>query len=203
MPRIYDPGYLDLVAKLLQLRESPGALSDMIEEGIQPVLVINPLLTNYVSQAVVLSAKAVGKGTLKVVQPASPAAGADWSFGVPAGVRWTIKALRASFTTGVTAGNRFPSFIFRPVFAGLGDFMYKVAVRAAVVALNGSQIITCQFGQPVETVEPSGGTQAILMAAPLPVELNGGDSILSNTLGILPVDQWASIFLFVEEWPTP
>src|SRR5258705_12693889 len=74
-----------------------------------------------------------------VVPVVSPAAGADWSFPVPAGHVYRLLAVRALFTASAVAANRVPVLT-------LGDEGQAIVSISVAANITANQAITLSWG---------------------------------------------------------
>lgn len=211
MPLIFDPVYLQKLAQALGLRESPGdALSEV--DGLTLVVDVGPLLAG---MPLALGAQGTGGvaaspratppgasvfGNLKTVQVGVPAAGADWTFPVTAGVRWRFRGGVALFATSAVVANRFPGLAHTPATPPIPTTPTTVALpTTAQLAGNGGISIVYVPGLPRDVA----ATTFYCVSVPSDLALDPGSTIRSLTPGINATDAYSGIFLWVEEWTFP
>lgn len=128
--------------------------------------------------------------TLKSVQQANPAAGADFSIAVPAGKAWRIKLLHAQLNTSATVATR--TVLVQIKDPGGNVVLLLAAPGGQAASLTGHYNIVAggQQGQV-------GQVQAITM--PSNLRLGPGWTISTSTSSIQAADQWSAINMAVEE----
>ena len=110
---------------------------------------------------------------------ANPAAGADWSYTVPAGYSLQWESLRLTLTTDATVANRMVRIKITRGSTIIGSFM-----ASAVTAANIILTITFEKGIPVNTVS----TTSTLGVMPTLPPLLPGDVIATFILNLQPGD---------------
>jgi hypothetical protein len=157
------------------------------------------LVSDYVTQlqptgwpAATLRSPVEERGAITPLQPADPAAGADFTFTVPTSTRVQILAMHALFTTAVAVANRNIEMLFS---GGLGT-VWRVSAPVTVAASTAAHI---NLGQ---SFVASGGVVPADIVLPLPGAflMHGGDTIQSVTTNIQAADQWSAIIFTVEQW---
>jgi hypothetical protein len=133
-----------------------------------------------------------GPGWIHRVAVGSPAAGADWSFAVPANARWRLQFVVARLTTSAAVANRVPNLF---VNDDTGTRVWSMAASAVIAASINAQF-TCQAATPLT---PQDTTYTIVV---LPPNLTMGPNSVfgTSTTAIQAADQWSLISMDVEEW---
>jgi hypothetical protein len=121
-----------------------------------------------------------------VVRGAAPAAGADWSFVVPAGHVYRVISLYASLVTAVAVANRVVQLV-----ASDGVASFLTIAPAAVQAASLTYGYAWWEHAPGALV---GTGQAIPL---VPLVLEAGWSLASSTTAIQAADQWGAPALHV------
>ena len=134
-------------------------------------------------------------GTLKTHTVAQPAAGAEWTATVPAGVLWYVRAIYAILTTSATVATRYPTL----------DVTDGIATFAAIPPCGG-QVASLVY--KYSWAEGYAQDAVIVYTAaqiPLPhiSPLSAGCVISSATNSLQSGDQWSVIALRVLEVPAP
>lgn len=125
-----------------------------------------------------------GAGLTAATTVSNPAAGADWTYTVPAGLQQTLISVRAVLTTSATVANRFP--VLR-ITSPTGQILADVSALAAQTA--GTTITyVWMAGAPANNVN-----NVQQMALPSGLRLLGGSTIQTITSGIQAGDQWSAI----------
>lgn len=130
-------------------------------------------------------------GVRRVVQVPNPAAGADWSVTVPAGVQWRVLSGVSTLTTSAIAATRHPTIdvTVDDVLVYIGPFSASIVANAAA-----------QFSIYVDVASPivASGTSDPFMIMPFDIIPQGG-VIASHTNSLEAGDQWSATSLWVEE----
>ncbi len=135
-----------------------------------------------------------GQGALRSTQIATPAAGVDFTFTLPAITRMRIIAVSGLLTTAVAVANRLPSLILDDganILAAIPSGNTEVASLAAQYTWADSCQQVAAFDNKV--------------IAPLPGQtyLQAGFRIRSTTTGIQAADTWTNIFFLSQVWFDP
>lgn len=132
-----------------------------------------------------------GAGLAKPVQVANPAAGADWTYTVPASSRNRIVSLSATLTAAAAVANRFVSLI-------IDDGANVVAVIPSGITLVATIVNTYTFADSV----PQTAAFDLKSAAPLPsnIILPPAYRVRVTTTNIQAADQWTNIWLHIHDW---
>lgn len=132
-----------------------------------------------------------GRGQMRSIGIANPAAATDFSIVVPAGVHWILRGVRCLLTTDATAPVRVPSLVVQD---GALNSVLKAPIFSTIAAssvatiswfnsaTNSSQLTSEAGGIPAEFRAPTGWT------------------IRSSTAAFGPADQYSGVFLAVEEF---
>ena len=115
----------------------------------------------------------------------NPAAGADWTFTVPAGQTLALESVTALLTTSVTVANRVPTLVVKD---NLGRIVAEVVSPNAQAASLADEWVwapgvVAAAGPPIVTPIPPG------------LELAGGWTIGTVTAGLQVGDQWSAIVI--------
>lgn len=132
-----------------------------------------------------------GRGLMRSIAVTSPAAGADWTQTVPAGVNWILRAVTAKLTTGVTVAARQASLQVtdatpRLLLDSPGGSTEAASLADVYSWFNGAAAV-------IEGGVVVGGLPAEFRCLP-------GWIIGSSTANIEAADQWSNIVLTVEEF---
>jgi len=131
-------------------------------------------------------------GLIKTITTADPAAGAQISQTVPAGVIWKIKAIRARLITDATVANRSANFILTLPDGGIIKAMSSNAHAASTTI----DYLAANYGTSGTSI-PSG---EYLLGLPADVYLPEGSTITTSiTLGVAG-DNWGAATIWVEEF---
>lgn len=135
-----------------------------------------------------VSGESVWRRTRRVQPVAQPAAGADWSVTVPAGVLWELLAVRGLFTASAAVANRVPVL----GFGSEGVTAAQVPVAANITAGQAITVTWAQVGAALAF--------GLFQIVPLPrVILEPGDTIGTATGAIDVGDQWSAVRLWLVE----
>lgn len=130
-------------------------------------------------------------GVRRVVQVTNPAAGADWTVTVPAGVMWEVRAGVATLTTSATVDTRVPT-----MGVTVDDtLVWSVPWPSGQAA---GKVVTFPVGTGMANgaVYANGSSPALL----LPDDLLPQGAVIATSTALLQVgDQWSGISLWVEE----
>lgn len=134
-----------------------------------------------------------GPGAIFISQPSAPAAGADWSFTIPVGVRARLVAWRGQLVTSAAAGNR----IVRVQALQNSNQFWQGAPSAVIPASQTVQVCCCP-DQAGFTTDPQ---TVYIPFPPDQVMVGGGTTVIrTNTTGLDAADQWTQINLQLETW---
>lgn len=125
-----------------------------------------------------------GAGVTAATTVANPAAGADWTYPVPAGVQQTLISVRAVLTTSAAVANRFP--VLR-ITSPTGQILADVSALAAQTA-STTVTYVWMAGAPANNVN-----NVQQMTLPNGLRLLGGSTMQTITSGIAAGDQWSAI----------
>lgn len=129
---------------------------------------------------------------IRSVSVASPAAGAEWTQAVPAGVSWELLLVRHTLTTSAVVATRFPGVALLDFDGNVATVFPPQAGQAASIA--AAHLFIAGLGYSVATAGPVAG-----MATP-PFPVPGGMSLKSSTPGLDAGDQYTAVRLLVREW---
>ena len=131
------------------------------------------------------------RGCVRAVRGPDPAAGAEVTIRIPAGVRWRVIGLRLVFVTDATAVNRQVDLII--------DDRANVMLWIEPPGLQGANYI---WGFNYAPGMPSRALLRTEYVVPLPIPTLLGPEwrIRTNTLNIQAGDTFNSVMLWVEEW---
>jgi hypothetical protein len=132
-----------------------------------------------------------GRGSILVQTVGNPAAGADWSFTIPAGLQMILRSLRCRLTTSAAVANRIPLFSAND---GAGHGYYEGAVNSVVAASLAFDLMA--FHGATGTVI---STQA-WAGLPFEMRMLPGHVIQSQTGAIQAADQYSAIVLLFEQF---
>lgn len=131
-----------------------------------------------------LSGQRAWRRSYRTVTVPSPAAGADWSYAIPAGEYWDLISVYAQLVTSVTVASRYPSLI---VGDGVVTFARSAATGSQAASLTGLNLW-------VPGATPS--SQNNVNRGPLPTTYLGeAETIGSLTDNIQAGDQWSGIYI--------
>lgn len=130
-------------------------------------------------------------GVRRIVNVKNPAAGADWSVTVPAGVQWKVIGGAANFTTSATVDSRHPFMIVK--WDG-----YRLSTAGTVVSIAASSGLTLGITSDPAVAYAIGVAQEVGLTLPN-LYFPDGTTIGTNTASLQAGDQWSSIALWVEE----
>lgn len=118
-------------------------------------------------------------------QQGNPAAGADWTFTIPAGTRKRVVSVSALLTTAVAVANRFASII-------IDDGVNIVAQIPSGFAQAAS--LANQYTFADSTTGTASASNVSIASLPSNLILPAGFRVRSLTGGIQAADQWSNIF---------
>lgn len=131
-------------------------------------------------------------GLIKTVTTANPAAGAQISQTVPAGVIWKIKGIRARLTTDATVANRYAKY-----FLTLPDGGIITAISATPhTASLPVDYMAADYGTHGVTV----GFGEYMIGLPSDIYLPAGSTITTVVNGMVAGDDWGAALIWVEEF---
>jgi hypothetical protein len=131
-----------------------------------------------------------GGGVLNTVSVPNPAAGTDWSYTPPAGVRQRVQSIQATLTTSAAVANR---TVVIHITQG-GNVLYSAADPTPQTA---STTVTYTFAPGL----PAQGATGNVVVTPLPAGLviNSTFTISVSTIGLQAGDQWSAINISTED----
>lgn len=133
---------------------------------------------------------------LRLLQVPAPAAGADWTFTLPAAGYWRIRSVFATLTASATVANRQPGLAITD-----GTVLWHRARPGAVLIANGVADVLAMPGLGFQTQGATQGTFTL----PIPdVVMPPGFVISSVSTALQAGDQYSSIVIAAEEhdfWP--
>jgi len=132
-----------------------------------------------------------GRGRIRVVTVANPAAGADWSETVPAGVTWQLLAVNATLTTSSAVANRDVTLVATDASS---DVLWQ---SSPGLNQGASTALGYAFFQGNSI---AASLVAYLATLPIAMRLLAGFIIKTSTANIQAADQWSAIVLTVEEF---
>jgi hypothetical protein len=132
-----------------------------------------------------------GGGMLNTVSVANPAAGTDWSYTPPAGVRQRVQSIQATLTTSAAVANR---TVVIHITQG-GNLFYSAADPTPQTA---STTVNYTFAPGL----PAQGATGNVVVTPLPSNLiiDSTFTISVATQGLQAGDQWSAINISTEDW---
>lgn len=126
--------------------------------------------------------------TIPVVQPA---AGAQWSFTVPGGVVWVVRAIGATLTTSAVAGTR---------TVGVEVTDGNVGVAGAVHSRTLAASLTQRFYWMTEySASPAGAAGGIASDSYPIMPMPAGWTLTSKAAAFDVGDQWSNVQLLVTQ----
>lgn len=128
----------------------------------------------------------------KAVPIANPAAGADWTQAVPAGVAWEVLSIEAQLLTSAVVANRNALLRVR-------DPDGREAVRIAPAVVQAASLPVVYTYLPGFGAIASEAGQQLPLPSPL-LYLPSGWQVGSLTTLLDVGDQWSAIVLTVREW---
>jgi hypothetical protein len=138
-----------------------------------------------------MESSTAGAGRLRSITGTDPAAGAEMSETVPAGVRWRFVSLKVALVTSAVVANRTTSFIFDDGTNSLLQIYNGIAVAAsAAQTYNVGDFGT--FGSIAGTFS--------LVSAPATLILPAGARIRTTTNNLDVGDNYGAPQYLVEEW---
>jgi hypothetical protein len=132
-----------------------------------------------------------GTGRIRVVAISNPAAGADFTYTVPSGVRWRFISLECTFTTSSFSASRYPAL-------RVSDGTNLLFTSTVAIGLTQSYGWTLCLTAGLVRLASTTGDQAL--GAPANLYLLPGFKVYSATGSIAAADQYSAIHMLVEEW---
>jgi hypothetical protein len=131
-------------------------------------------------------------GNLTTASVSNPAAGADWTLTLVAGIRYWIHSVTATLTTAAAAGNRSPLLTIKDA---AGNVLWSVA---PITVQAASLVYIYNWAECVTMAADNAGNKV----TPLPTEclISGAGSISTTTTNIQAADQWSLIRVQEEQW---
>lgn len=127
---------------------------------------------------------AAGAGMTAAATVANPAAGADWTYTVPAGVQQTLISVRAVLTTGATAPTA-------PVLLRITSPTGQIIADVAALSTQATGVaVTYMWSAGAQSSSSANFQQ---MSLPTGLRLLPGSTIQTVTAGIVATDQWSAI----------
>lgn len=133
------------------------------------------------------------KGSISYLTGTDPAAGAEISETVPAGVRWKLKGVRFTMVTSATVANRFVNFIVDNGTTNIFDVFYPTAHTASLTAVY--------YAFPLGVTQTGllgPASNRIYYNIPADMELLPGYRIRTTTTGLDAGDNFGAPTLYVE-----
>lgn len=130
-----------------------------------------------------------GRGLANVLAVADPAAGADYSIIVPAGVNWIVRSIRLHLVTAVAVATRDPTLV---IDDGAG---HVFAIIGAAATIPASQTVDLTFATGLA---PSNVNNVQQNGLPAEMRLAGGWRIRTVTANIQAADQYSGCALELE-----
>lgn len=136
-----------------------------------------------------------GKGVLRRIPLAQPAAGADYAPQiVPGSVRQLVRGFYGQLATEAAVGNRVPSIRLEDTAGNVLSWLHAESRQTESTVLDWGAALGAPGSQ-------SGSAPVANASFPLPnVEGRATDAFRMVTRGIAAGDQWSTGSLFVEEW---
>ena len=134
-------------------------------------------------------------GSLLSVQIANPAAGAEWTFTVPAGFVYELISVHWVLATSAVVLNRVSGVVVKDTGANV------LGVWRGGVTQPASQTQNYSLGPFDGQSDPNGNFGAIVVPAPRNIRLPAGFQMISNSHGLDVGDQYSAIFAAFEVNP--
>lgn len=132
------------------------------------------------------------EGNILFITVADPAAGAEWTYTVPAGILLCPIAVRCTFVTSAVVANRYNRILFSDATP------VALAATQLDLAIAASQTMLLHYAQGLTPVNPAAHG---LKTAPCPIiYLQAGFTISSLTLAINAGDQYSQIRITARTW---
>ena len=135
-----------------------------------------------------------GRGLIRLIVGTDPAAGAEISETVPAGVKWRLISLRAMFYASATVANRTPKLQLTD-----GTFTFFTSGVSATITAS----VTGIFSFAVLGQEDTSNNAAITQCIPDNLMLLPNYKITTVTGEKQADDNWTPPIFLVEEWISP
>lgn len=132
-----------------------------------------------------------GPGRIITVTVANPAAGADWSTGLPIFGRWRIRAIRAVLATSAVVATRIAYLQINQT--GL----LRLMIAPSATQLAG---LTVFYSGAPYAANVTQGTTEFEWALPTDFQVQNPVAIGTNTIALQAADQWGPITIIAEEW---
>jgi hypothetical protein len=132
-----------------------------------------------------------GTGSILTIPLTAPAAGANLSYAIPAGCRWTFHGVWVTFGTDANVANRDLYLKFVPATGG--------NMAAASGITQTASTTRNYYFVPGISVTTSISTLHNVMPLPYPIIMNGADTFSVTILGIQATDQISAAVLIVME----
>jgi hypothetical protein len=190
----------------LQVRATSGAalrghcfaVVEVVRGGGTNAQPLGTLLADYVTATGRLAwpgspiaSSVAGVGRLRSITGTNPAAGAEISETVPAGVRWRLLALQASMVTGAAVANRLPALV-------IDDGVSELWRSNPLGNLTATTTTRLSWGVDTVNAASSGGTEWEIALPPM--VLPPGARLRTSTSAIQAADDWGAPQYLVEEW---
>jgi hypothetical protein len=164
-----------------------------------PIIVLGTLLGGYVTAVQHLAypgspiqSSIEGGGYYRIITGTDPATGVRWSETVPTGARWRLVALRVGLTTGAGGPTRIPSIVYRS-----GGVNYFRSISSIGFGASAGGTAYWAAGMPLATAV---STFDAINGLPDGAILLAGTSIVDETSGFQPVDDFSGLIYAVQEW---
>ena len=132
-----------------------------------------------------------GRGRIRVVTGADPAAGAEPSETVPTNARWRLLSWTATLVTAVAVANREPELVFDD---GANVFMRAPSGQNQLASLTRIYSVYPFANRFTIATDPT-------ITIPIPdVYLMGGFRVRTITGGLQAADDWGAPQMLIEEW---
>lgn len=125
-----------------------------------------------------------GAGLTAASTVANPAAGADWTYTVPAGVQQTLISVRAVLTTGASA-------LTAPVILRITSPTGQIIADVSALATQGAGVAVTYVW--MAGAQSTSSTNFQQMSLPTGLRLLPGSTIQTISGGIVATDQWSAI----------
>jgi hypothetical protein len=188
-----------LIAVALALATSWLPLNPVHIYGLRRAsLIANPFETPLWGQAGVQSQKVSARGTPLLVQISNPAAGADWTWLIgPASTNpqaYLFHFAYAILTTSATAANRAVRIGAQFTSGGVTVGIWPTQ------ALQTASLTQAYSISHAASSNADSSTNFVLM--PYDIWMAPGMQLISSTLNIQAGDQWSSINIYTEQFPS-
>lgn len=146
-----------------------------------------------VTQRFTLYGDSDGPGVVRSIAGSAPAAGAEISETVPAGVRWQLLGMKYQLVASATVANRQSTLL-------VDDGTTTLFYAGGDPSQPASSTFLYSYGQGYGGVLSGGATNAIGRSFPSPNFLIPGFRLRTQTASIQVGDQYSSIQYVVREW---